>query len=188
MSVTFISTDFLNFKDVDIIVLQANCLCVTPFGITQQLAQHCSWSLSVKIAETFPWANIYSMRRGNCKTNLAVKEDRGIPGTIRVFKSSEVIRPDIVYFLSQWDFGPSDRAYREIPPHKDTKENRIIWFKQCLEQLKKLNIRSVGIPNTICSAISGGEWKTYFDLIQKFAKDSGIQFFIVSPRLLKDGY
>ena len=72
--------DILETKDV--IVYQANCLCITPRGLSEQFAQHRTWGLSGKIVEMFPWANIYSTRRGDSSQNLAIVEDRGIPGTI----------------------------------------------------------------------------------------------------------
>jgi hypothetical protein len=56
-------------------------------------------------------------------------------------------------FLSQWDFGTVDQKYRNIPPYTDTRENRIRWFVHCLNQLKALNIKSVGLPYQIATLL-----------------------------------
>lgn len=78
-------------NSVDGIINQANCLCVSSYGVSEQLSHHYSWSLSAQITKTMPWADIYSTRRGNVCKNLAIEEDRGIPGTIRVFKSQDLM-------------------------------------------------------------------------------------------------
>ncbi|CAG2232651.1 unnamed protein product [Mytilus edulis] len=115
------------------------------------------------------------------RKNLAVLEDRDTPGTIRVFKSPNQLRPDIVCFLSQWDFGTTFIIHRKIPPYKDTRDNRIIWFKQCLERLKELNVKTVGLPDHIGCGLGGGDWTAYFEIIEKFAKANDINFVIVTP-------
>ena len=93
MGVKIVDGDLLKAKDVDVIVHQVNCLCIKAHGLSKQ------------IAERFPWGDIYSTRRGEGNRNLAVREDRGIPGTIKLLKSPEPLQPDVVCFLSQWDYG-----------------------------------------------------------------------------------
>ncbi|CAC5368610.1 unnamed protein product [Mytilus coruscus] len=123
-----------------------------------------SHGLSRQIAEKYPWADIYSTRKAeNCR-NLAILEDRGIPGTIRVFKSPQDLNPDIVCFLSQWDFGTVNQDYRHIPPYKDTRDNRLHWFCQCLEQLTTLNISSAEIPHNIGCGLGG---ETLYDVVKE---------------------
>ncbi|CAC5368677.1 unnamed protein product [Mytilus coruscus] len=169
MSVKFVFDDLLTIRDVDVIILQVNCLCTNAQG------------LSKAIATKYPWANIYSKRRAESHTNLAVLEDRGEPGSIRFFKSPKPLQPDIVCFLSQWDFGTTDQIVRKIPPYTDIRLNRIIWFKQCLEQLKELHIKFVALPDHIGCGVDGGDWTTYFEIIEKFAKANDINFVIVRP-------
>ncbi|XP_071160719.1 uncharacterized protein [Mytilus edulis] len=169
MSLKFVFGDLLSIRDVDVIVHQVNCLCVKAHGLSKQI--------SVK----YPWADIYSKRRAEGEKNLAVLEDRDTPGTIRVFKSPNQLRPDIVCFLSQWDFGTTFIIHRKIPPYKDTRDNRIIWFKQCLERLKELNVKTVGLPDHIGCGLGGGDWTAYFEIIEKFAKANDINFVIVTP-------
>ncbi|CAC5383160.1 unnamed protein product [Mytilus coruscus] len=175
MGVKFVFGDLLKLRDVDAIIHQVNCLCVKAHGLPKQ------------IVDSFPWADIYSNRRAEGNRNLAIVEDRGIPGTIQVFKSQETLRPDIVCFLSQWDFGTPDQAYRHISPYKDTRENRIVWFRQCLEQLKSLNIKSIGIPYQISCGLGGGDWTAYFNIIRTFAESSNIECHIVRPHF-HNGY
>lgn len=169
MSVKFVFGNLLSIRDVDIIVHQVNCLCVKAHGLSQ------------KIALKYPWADIYATRQRDGDRNLAVVEDRGTPGTITVFKSPKLFYPDVVCFLSQWDFGTVERQYRKIPPYRDTRENRQKWFYQCLQQLKALHVKTVGIPYQIGCGLGGGDWTTYFEIIKHFAEESKIEFIILRP-------
>jgi O-acetyl-ADP-ribose deacetylase (regulator of RNase III) len=72
MRIHFVFGDLLKLRDVDAIIHQVNCLCVKAHGLSKQ------------IAEKYPWGDIYSTRRAEGKTNLAVFEDRGIPGTTEI--------------------------------------------------------------------------------------------------------
>jgi O-acetyl-ADP-ribose deacetylase (regulator of RNase III) len=90
-----------------------------------------------------------------------------------------------LFFLSQWDVDTVDQKYRNIPPYTDTRENRIRWFVHCLKQLKALNIKSVGLPYQIGCGLAGGDWTTYFEIIQEFARESNIGFFIVRPSFVQ---
>ena len=111
---------------------------------------------------------------------------RGVPDSIQIFKCPDPLRPNIVwFFLSQWDVDTVDQKYRNIPPYTDTRENRIRWFVHCLKQLKALNIKSVGLPYQIGCGLAGGDWTTYFEIIQEFARESNIGFFIVRPSFVQ---
>ncbi|VDI27455.1 Hypothetical predicted protein, partial [Mytilus galloprovincialis] len=85
----------------------------------------------------------------------------------------------------QWDFGTTDQNFRNIPPYKDTRGNRIIWFKQCLEQLKELNVKTVGLPDHIGCGLGGGDWTAYFQIIENFAKANDINFILVRQSFLQ---
>lgn len=172
MGIKLVFGNLLKTKDVDAIVHQVNCLCIRAHGLSEQIAEH------------FPWADIYSTRRGESSRNLAVLEDRGIPGTIKVFKSPKGLSPDIVCFLSQWDFGTVDQANRQVPPYKDTKENRLHWFRQCLDELATVNIKSVGLPHNVDCEL-GGDWIDYINVISDFARRTDIEIVIFIPRLAR---
>ena len=53
MVVRFVYGDLLKTMEVDVIVHQVNCLCIRAHGLSKQ------------IANVFPWADIYSTRRGD---------------------------------------------------------------------------------------------------------------------------
>ena len=53
----------------------------------------------------------------------------------------------------------------------------------CLDHLKTLNIQSVGIPSHIGCGLSGGDWNMYFNIIEDFAKNTGIDITIVRPSI-----
>ncbi|CAC5406543.1 unnamed protein product [Mytilus coruscus] len=95
------------------------------------------------------------------------------------------VHDDVVCFLSQWDFGLIDQNYRNISSHKDTRENRIIWFIQCLERLKELKVKTVGLPAHISCGLGGGDWTAYFQIIDNFAKANDIKFTLVRPSFLQ---
>jgi hypothetical protein len=85
MSVTYVHGDLLFMKIP--IVQQCNCLTVKTHGLSQS------------IAERYPWANLYATRRPLGHRNLAIKADRGRPGTIRILSNG--IDPDVICFLAQ---------------------------------------------------------------------------------------
>jgi hypothetical protein len=72
-----------------------------------------------------------------------------------------------------------------IRSSQDTRENRIRWFVHCLNQLKALNIKSVGLPYQIGCGLGGGDWTAYFEIIQEFARESNIDFLIVRPSFVR---
>lgn len=169
MGVSFVHGDLLETKGVDEIIHQVNCLCTEAHGLSKQ------------ITLKFPWGDTYSKRRREGRRNLAIADDRGIPGTIRVFEASNPLQPNIICFLSQWDFGTKDQSHRNIPPYNDTSENRLKWFCHCLDHLKTLDIKSVGIPYRIGCGLGGGNWMLYWNAIDKFTERTNINIIIVIP-------
>jgi hypothetical protein len=128
---------------------QCNCVTVKYHG------------LSALIVETFPWACPYSVRKPITPTrNCASTPDK--PGTIRVFSSSS--GPSVVCLFAQWAPGkPGDYAKFYPKDHDDTAENRLKWFKECLEKIDKdEEIDSpVAIPFQIGCGLAGGDWDKY---------------------------
>ena len=139
MGVKLVYGNLLKTKDVDVIVHHVNCLSIRAHGLSEQIAEH------------FPWADKYSTRRGESSRKLAVLEDRRIPGKIKAFKSRH-------------------QTYRQVPPYKDTKENRlhVHWFRQCLDELATVNIKSVGIPHNVGCGL-GADWADYIKI--KYVKE-----------------
>ena len=77
--------------------------------------------LSQSIAEKFPQANLYATRRPLGTRNLAVEEDRGIPGTIKVFPSQT---PVVICLLAQWDYGKASHRPKRISTYQDTPQKQ----------------------------------------------------------------
>ena len=114
MSIRFQYGDLLTIDNVDVICHQVNCLTTKAHG------------LSKLIADKLPWADIYATRKSVNGRNLAMEEDRGIPGTIKIFYRENSI--PIVCLQAQWDFG-GPGCKRFVPPYEDNRENREKWFK-----------------------------------------------------------
>ena len=91
MSYRFVYGDLLSIRDVDTICHQVKCLTIIPHG------------LSLKLALTYPWADIYNRRKGVGNRYLATLETRGIPGKIKIFKQEP--NPDVICVHVQWDYG-----------------------------------------------------------------------------------
>ena len=95
--------DVLKVTTVDAIVQQCNCLAVKAHGLSQP------------IADRYLWADPYRIRRPEGKRNLAVREDRAVPGSIQILKNPTGDTPDVIVLYAQWDFG-TGRVER-IPTH-----------------------------------------------------------------------
>ena len=106
---------------VDAIVQQCNCLAVK------------AHRLSHAIAHRYPWADPYRILRPEGKRNLAVREDRRVPGSIQIMKNPTGDILDVIIFYAQWDFGTG--RVKRIPTHEDSPAQREKWFKVCLEAL-----------------------------------------------------
>ncbi|KAK3107265.1 hypothetical protein FSP39_010737 [Pinctada imbricata] len=159
--------DLLHMTDVDAICHQVNCLTVKSHG------------LSRRIAEQFPWADIYSFRKPLGRRNLATMETRGTPGTIQTFEGETV--PKVICLLSQWDYGKCGQSNRRISPYTDSKENRTLWFEQCLTLLGQTNFKYIAFPFKIGCGLAGGDWTTYRQLIKEFVKKYNKNAIVVVP-------
>lgn len=52
----------------------------------------------------------------------------------------------------------------------DTKEMRLIWFKECLKHISKIrDLTQIAFPWGIGCGLAQGEWKDYSALIQEFS-------------------
>jgi hypothetical protein len=102
------------------------------------------------------------------RRNLAVIDDRAVPGSIKVMKSPCKAIPDIVCLMDQWDFGR--RNTRSIAPYTDTKENRQKWHQNCLSDFGKTDYQSIAFPFKIGSGLTGGHWPTYLAFIRRIAE------------------
>ena len=158
MSVTFKRGDLLKFKDVDAIAHVVNCLCTRPHG------------LSAEIARLFPWGDVYSRRSSMKGRNLTIEKHRGVPGTIKIFHSPRSNEPKIICLLAQWDFGRARaQRVRHVDPHVDSESNRTMWFAQCLNEMGRVDIKTLGIPFKLGCGLGGQNWDIYLTLIREWA-------------------
>jgi hypothetical protein len=81
--------DITKLESVECIVQQCNCLTVR------------NHELSKTISKKYPWADLYKQRRAVQRRNLAIPEDRGVPGTVEIMKSPQNNVPDVLCLLAQ---------------------------------------------------------------------------------------
>ncbi len=150
--------DLLDAK-VDVILQQTNCLTVRPHG------------LSETISKKYPYANAYGNRRAIRNRNLAVPEDRDVPGTVKWFYPTDQ-GPIVGCIFGQWQPGKAGQGYGgayPCPPgcdKRETNEQRLQWFQQGLREIT-LAIEAfpenakIGIPFKIGCGLAGGDWNKY---------------------------
>jgi len=136
-----------------VICHQCNCTTTRGFG------------LASAINKAFPYANIYS---GKHKVDPINRN----PGTIIARKSSNTT---IINLLAQ--------KYPSKPTIDDTKEVRLSYFKQCLENLgawcKDNVIELVYMPYGIGCGLAGGNWADYEACIKAFSQTHNINVVLV---------
>jgi len=77
--------------------------------------------------------------------------------------------------------------YAQLYPGKsnltnDTKENRIYWFKCCLNVISKIGtITSIAVPYKIGCGLAGGDWNEYINILEQFSKENNINIIIYKP-------
>ncbi len=126
------------------IMHQCNCVSLTAKILAKQ------------IFDKFDYADTYKKRiRGNKNTYSS-------PGTIEILGDGTDKR-FIINAYSQ--FYPSVSKYP-----CDSKQKRLFWFGQCLNQIAKIeNLESVAMPFKIGCGTAGGDWNDYFETIKGFA-------------------
>lgn len=109
--------------------------------------------LSKAMFDKFPFANVYKNH----------KQKRSKPGTIRITQN-------VVALFGQYYPGRAKYA-------NDSKEMRINWFRECLEQIARIaNIKSCAFPFKIGCGLAGGNWDEYLKLLKDFeTKNPNIQ-------------
>ena len=123
------------------------CNCVTSYGK----------GLSKTIFNIFPYSDIY--------TNRINYKD--IPGNI-IVRGDGISNRYIINMLSQ--FYPGKAKY-----NNDSELKRKEWFLLCLNKIKLIpNIKSISFPYNIGCGLAGGNWNTYYEMIQEFSNSSNI--------------
>jgi O-acetyl-ADP-ribose deacetylase (regulator of RNase III) len=167
--IQIVTGDLLDAKQ-DLIVQQCNCVTVKSHG------------LSASIAKKYSFADVYAKRRQMSK-NMAVFEDRGIPGTcVLSFPSSYIHTekptvPVVGALMAQIAPGKSKQWARtyKISPELDSREARLIYFKQALTNLREkcvtYGFHSVAFPFNIGCGLAGGHWPDYLAALEVFAHE-----------------
>lgn len=160
--ITTVNSDICNAKD-EYIIQQCNCLTVKPHG------------LSETIQKRFPYADLYSKRRPIGTRNLAMPEDRDVPGGFKICESPG--KPKIVCLFGQWRPGSLNSPYvlsypESFPP--ETNSVRLQWFKTALKTFCDRvaagnGVHTVAIPYKIGCGLAGGSWDEYEKVLKEFS-------------------
>lgn len=122
---------------------------------------HGSAGLAAAIFAKHSYADCYSTRF-----------EPDVPGTINVAKGYEPIDPIIINMFGQlFPGGPSEK---EINGFGDTEAHRKKYFLDCLRAIKKLNPKSLAIPNKISCGLALGSWAWYSAALIKFEESTKI--------------
>ena len=115
--------------------------------------------LAKSLFDKYLYANVYKNRTIHSK-----------PGTISVKGNGKECRY-IINAFGQYTPGK--------PNIKETKLQRLIWFKQCLDEIKKIeNVESIAFPYKMGCGYGGGNWNEYLKTIEQFSEDTLIKVII----------
>ena len=153
--ISIVQGDLLTYNQDQQRVICHQCNCTTTRG----------FGLASAINKAYPYANIYS---GKHKVYPSLRN----PGTIIVRNSSNTT---IINLLAQ--------KYPSKPTADDSKENRLTYFKQCLEHVaawcKENVIELVYLPYGIGCGLAGGNWADYQACITAFSQTHNINVVLV---------
>ena len=163
LHVEFHRRDILE-TDAPYLVQCNNTLCTRSHGISKT------------IEEKFSYCTVYSERKAINGRNLAIVSDRPKVGTCKTYSPPPFHsggKPTIACLFSQFDYGScAIKSFRpQMPSFPDSKENRIIWFTQALNDLGPLIDKKsrVSFPYGIACGLGGGDWSVYLTIILTWA-------------------
>jgi O-acetyl-ADP-ribose deacetylase (regulator of RNase III) len=161
MPIQFIKGDVLE-ANVDYIVQQNCCTSIQAQG------------LSKAIATKWPSINPYQTRKPY-KYNWAIAEDRPIPGSIRVYEFEDHhhhTKPSkgVICAFAQVSHGKPGALKDPLGlVTNDSAPDRQAYFKQCLNEILKLNPTSIGFPYKIGCGLAGGSWSAYEKILRAWS-------------------
>jgi O-acetyl-ADP-ribose deacetylase (regulator of RNase III) len=115
--------------------------------------------LSDVIAQKWPHINPYTSRKRLFR-NWATIDTRDSPGTIKVYENENA--PHVICAFGQYTHGKPGKY--EDPAKQsviDDATARLLYFKQCLDQISALKPTSVSFPFRIGCGLAGGNWTLY---------------------------
>jgi len=145
MPITVINGDILDAFDdgVDYIAYKCNCNTIKSHG------------LSASIAHRFPWAKRIS------HGSRTPEHEPEIPGTLKILSEAEEDKDT--------DAGKEEGELNE--PEVKNKyviclfaDDKSEWFQSCINELDKLGLDKVAMPNNIGCA--SGKWSIYEKILQ----------------------
>jgi O-acetyl-ADP-ribose deacetylase (regulator of RNase III) len=152
----YLTGDLLDLPNIDCIVQQCNCVTVRAKGLAQ------------KIAEKYPYADVYTKRSPN----------RSLPGTVVYAEPDDNKNGNPIVACLMAQIAPSIpgsyvQVY-QICPEDDTAAKRLQYFKQCLQDLSRettqRNWNHIAFPCQIGCGLAGGDWRVYEAVIKDFVK------------------
>jgi O-acetyl-ADP-ribose deacetylase (regulator of RNase III) len=143
-------------------VIEGNILTATE----QYIAQQCNCvsvkthGLSREIARKFPYADLYARRKGGKNIDK--------PGTITVCGDESKNERYVICMFSQYGISkPGSYGQKDVC---DSFQQRLKWFKKCLELISELRPQSIAFPYKIGCGLAGGSWTQYKKCIDDFAQ------------------
>lgn len=131
-------------SDAQIIAQQCNCTSKKAKG------------LSLAISQKFPYADFYSGRTSP-----------STPGTIKIAGKRKANERYVLAMFGQINPGKPKKS------GKDTAENRVKYFKMCLDAIaKRKGVKSIAFPEKIGCGLAGGDWDVYLEILRKWAEDN----------------
>lgn len=145
------------------------------YSNTKYIAHQCncltkhSKGLAYHLFEAFPYANDYMTRNDQDWKNTRDKQ-----GTISIRGNGEDKRYVINLFVQLFPGKP------KFPDSKiDGYQARINFFKQCLNKVQQIeNLESIAFPDHMGCNLAGGNWETYFKILEEFDQKVNADVFI----------
>lgn len=138
-----------------------NCLAVIPRGVSK------------RIAETWPWADVYGRRPRKSRNTTSAPATLG---TCEILQDNTGTRR-VVCMYAQWTPGRASdnlqvgkyRTRYQAPPtvRGDTSIARMRYFMQCCNWIDaNKTITHLAVPYHIGCGLTGGDWTAYREMLQ----------------------
>ncbi len=159
-----ISGDIIELN-VDLIIQQCNCLTTRSHSLSKAISNNLG-------------VDIYSFRRNTPgRSNLAIQEDRGIPGNVEIISATRGNTKYVACLFGQFSPGKPGKFYQGVISEaglRDDADQRLNWFTLSLRNLRTqidiLGIKTLAIPKYIGCGLAGGDPNLYKIILDDFIK------------------